>query len=142
MVQAHERTSVAQHVTPRRTCAIDYRGTLERFGFDTELFREMVDLFRADAPPRLQRLEAAAQAGDVNTTTFEAHALKGMSASFDARRAVAAALAIELQGRTERRAPDAAAVAELRAAVQEVLMAFDVFAPPVDAPASHSSAAS
>jgi HPt (histidine-containing phosphotransfer) domain-containing protein len=142
MVQAHERTSVAQHVTPRRTCAIDYRGTLERFGFDTELFREMVELFRADAPPRLQRLEAAAQAGDINTATFEAHALKGMAASFDARRAVAAALTIELQGRTERRVPDFAAVAELRAAVQEVLAAFEVFAPPAEAPASQSSAAS
>lgn len=142
MVKAHERTSVAQHVTPRRTCAIDYRGTLERFGFDTELFREMVELFRSDAPRRLQRLEAAVQAGDADTAVFEAHALKGMSASFDARRVVAAALAIELQGRSERRVPDAAAVAELSAAVQEVLSAFDVVAPPAEAPASQSSAAS
>lgn len=142
MVQAYQQASGAQQATSRKTCAIDYRGTLERFGFDTELFREMVELFRADVPQRLQTLEAAVRDGDANTAAFEAHALKGMAASFDARRAVAAALAIELRGRTEGRVPDFAAVAELRAAVQEVLAAFEVFAPRTDEPSSRSSAAS
>ncbi|MGC3967265.1 MAG: Hpt domain-containing protein [Pirellulales bacterium] len=111
-----------------RRDVIDYRGTLERFGFDTELFREMVALFREDLPPRLQRLLDAARADDVTIVAFEAHALKGMAASFDARRAVAAAMAVELPGRIERRLPDEAALVELHDAFREVLATFDGYA--------------
>lgn len=105
--------------------AIDYQTTLERFGFDLDLFREMAELMRSDVPVRLAHWEQAVRGGDIETALFEIHALKGMVAAFDARRAVEAATAAELSMRQQRRLPDAATLDEVREALAEVTAALE-----------------
>ena len=77
----------------------DYDGTLERLGGDVELFVDLVRFFLEDAAMLQARMETALEAKDARTVEITAHSLKGLCSNFGARRAVAAAYAIEESAR-------------------------------------------
>jgi two-component system, sensor histidine kinase and response regulator len=78
---------------------IDREIALARVGGDTELLREIADLFLDDYPKALVELRCAAARGDAKAVERTAHGLKGSVANFGAKAAVDAAFRIESMGR-------------------------------------------
>jgi HPt (histidine-containing phosphotransfer) domain-containing protein len=100
----------------------DKQAALERMAFDTQLFREMIDLLRQDGPRRMQELTSALKAGRLVEVHHAAHSLKGLAANFSAAPAVQAAAIVEQlakAGDGDGRLP--AAVVELRQALDDLL---------------------
>lgn len=62
---------------------------------DVEFLREIVDVYLADVPTQIAKLQAAAEAGDIATAERQAHTIKGASSNIGAERVRAAALEIE-----------------------------------------------
>ena len=106
---------------------INYQSTLERFGFDSELFYEMAAVFQKDASYRLAQLEKAVVERNARAVAFESHALRGIAAAFDARRAVEAAAHIESQALISKELPDGLMMQEIRSAIEEVAAALNVY---------------
>lgn len=75
--------------------SFDRQATLERVGNDRNLLSEIVELFCADAPPRLFALGEAIERGDLEAARAAAHALKGGVSMFAAPGAHAAADRVE-----------------------------------------------
>jgi len=63
------------------------------------LLEEMFQIFRDDTLPRIQALDEAIQAGNLEAMGDVAHAIKGASATMGAPRVRAVALALETAGR-------------------------------------------
>ena len=101
----------------------DYDGSLHRMGGDQELFHEMAELFRADAPPLLQAVHEAHRQGDPPRLERASHTLKGLAANFGAPRAVAAAAAVERLAKQRQSTGLPAAVNELEEALDELTAA-------------------
>lgn len=77
---------------------------LDNLGGDRDLYERLVAVFLRDTPDDLERLRAALDGGDTETTVLVAHALKGNAAVVGASPASARARALELaarQGQTE-----------------------------------------
>jgi HPt (histidine-containing phosphotransfer) domain-containing protein len=96
----------------------DEAALLERVEGDTELLREVVELFRADTPSRMEEVRAAVAAGDAGRLKRAAHTLKGAASNFGAAAVVAVALELEVMGRTGDLGRAAAARDRLEAAMQ------------------------
>lgn len=109
------------------TPAINYQSTLERLGFDSELFHEMAAVFQNDASCRLAQLERAVSEGNVPAVALESHALRGIAAAFDARRAVEAAAFIESQALISKELPERLEMQEMRSAIEEVAAALKLY---------------
>jgi HPt (histidine-containing phosphotransfer) domain-containing protein len=86
---------------PAPSCpvAFDHAGLLERVEGDTELLREIVELFLADCPRLLDDVRSAIAADDTVALRRSAHTLKGAASNFGAAALVAAALELEAIGR-------------------------------------------
>jgi two-component system, sensor histidine kinase and response regulator len=69
---------------------------LERVDHDQELLRDLLNIFKEDFPRTIRSLESAVAAGDLKTCARLSHTLKGMLSSLGARRAAAAAAALDL----------------------------------------------
>jgi len=67
---------------------------------DTDLLREIVEIFVETAPEQLQVIETAIAAGDAARVALVAHGMKGGASNFCAERFVAAARDLELQARS------------------------------------------
>jgi len=57
---------------------LDVAGTLNRFGGDTKLFREMASIVLADAPKLAQALTNSVDARNAPAIQMKAHAIKGL----------------------------------------------------------------
>jgi len=79
--------------------AINLAPALARLENDRELLRDLARFYIEDVPALIQEIEEGIDHADFELITRSAHSLKGLSSNFDAHRAVAAALAIELSGR-------------------------------------------
>jgi two-component system sensor histidine kinase/response regulator len=101
----------------------DYAGSLHRMGDDQELFHEMADLLRADAPALLTAVNTAYQQGDVARLERASHTLKGLSANFGAARAVTAAAEVERLAKQRQSRGLPAAIGELEEALDELIAA-------------------
>jgi len=101
----------------------DEAASLRRMGNDHELFHEMVDLLRADAPPLLETLRSALKHGDPAGMQRAAHTLKGLAANFGAERAVAAAAEAERLAKARQSAGMPAAITELEESLDELIAA-------------------
>ena len=101
----------------------DHAGSLRRMGNDPELFQEMVELLRSDAPPLLSAVHSAHQEGDPQRLHRAAHTLKGLASNFGAERAVAAAAEIERLAKARQSAGLPAAVTELEESLDELIAA-------------------
>jgi two-component system sensor histidine kinase/response regulator len=87
---------------PRRDAAAlppDEAALLENFGNNRELLTEVITVFLADTPGRIEALGAAAAAGDAMALAATAHALKGSVGLFSTGAAYEAARALEVAAR-------------------------------------------
>ena len=94
-----------RHLAQKPSCpdsdslrVFNHEATLERLGYDEDLFAEAARLFLRETPILLGRLRQALVAGDGTALQFAAHSLKGMAANFEARELVAEARRLELLG--------------------------------------------
>src|ERR1700693_4562712 len=74
---------------------------LSGVGGDSDLLREVIELFLDDYPQALESIRSAVAAQDATALEHQAHSLKGSVSTFGARRAFEAALALEKQGRSK-----------------------------------------
>jgi two-component system sensor histidine kinase/response regulator len=84
-----------------------------RLGGDRQLLREMIAIFRAEAPTLMKSIEKAAARTDAEALRLAAHALKGALGTLDAPRAFGAAGRLEDAARHANRSRIAAAIADL-----------------------------
>jgi len=92
-------------------------------GNDQELFHEMVELLRSDAPPLLNAVHAAHKDGDPPRLQRAAHTLKGLASNFGAERAVSAAAEVERLARARQSSGLPAAITELEESLDELIAA-------------------
>jgi HPt (histidine-containing phosphotransfer) domain-containing protein len=82
------------------TPVLDREGALARLGGDQQLFGELANFVREDAPPLLQQVTVAVAANDAKTVREKAHAVKGLIASCGGVRAAAVAQQLENAGQS------------------------------------------
>jgi HPt (histidine-containing phosphotransfer) domain-containing protein len=78
---------------------LDLPDVLARVGHDEELLNELFDLFLADTPHQMARLEKALAEEDIILAERQAHSLKGASANIGGARMQQAAKAVEYAAR-------------------------------------------
>jgi len=81
---------------------LDVAGTLNRFGGDKELFREMASIVLADAPQLAQDLTVSVNARDAHAIQMKAHAIKGLVIGCGGVRSGKAAQKLEDAGRDDK----------------------------------------
>jgi two-component system, sensor histidine kinase and response regulator len=101
----------------------DYAGSLHRMGDDRELFHEMADLLRADAPALLDAVRSSYQQGDAQRLERASHTLKGLAANFGAARAVTAAADVERFAKQRQSSGLPSAIDELEESLDELIAA-------------------
>lgn len=79
---------------------LDEALALSRVGGDTDLLREIVELFLDDYPNTLEKIRSAVAVRDAVAIEQHAHSLKGSVSTFGAQNAFEAAFALEKQGRS------------------------------------------
>lgn len=75
--------------------------TLPQFASDSELFAEMVEALRLNAPSLLKRIQDAIGMGDAETIRIAAHTAKGSLSNFGKNKATRTALKIEEMARNQ-----------------------------------------
>lgn len=81
---------------PPAIAAFSAQEALQRVGGDREMLREIAELLLEDAPPRVQELRTAREAGDVETLKRLAHGLKGAVSNLGGLRMADALNSLEL----------------------------------------------
>jgi PAS domain S-box-containing protein len=76
----------------------DFSAALDRLGGDRELLKRQMKFFLSDAPELMTHIRAAVASRDGTSLKLAAHRLKGLSATFDASRAVELARQLETLG--------------------------------------------
>jgi HPt (histidine-containing phosphotransfer) domain-containing protein len=103
---------------PREAEALlDLPSLLDRVAGDTELLRDVVDLFLTTLDTQLEEIQRAVQACDARKLERAAHAIKGAAANLSALHASEAAKRVELLARDARIETFAAAFDSLREAL-------------------------
>ncbi len=113
-------TDVTDDSTRPADAIIDRAAAMERFEGDVELMGEIADLFLEACPQRLQAVREALAHRDSKALQFAAHSLKGAVSNFAAAAASAAALRLELIGRSGDLTDAGAAYAALDTAIAEL----------------------
>lgn len=103
---------------------VDLAMALRWLGGDHELLRELVGIFVADGPKRLEALRAAMTAADVQQLEQVAHSLKGSAAILGAGRLQESALALEEAAHDGRAENGVHLVAQLAREVEQVIAFF------------------
>lgn len=111
---------------------VDGPDVLARVGGDTEFLKSVVEILRADCPDRLQQIRAATRAADADAVRKVAHTIKGSVANLGAKRAAAAAAALESVAGNREVAQIPDAVADLERAIEEMFVALDAFVAAAD----------
>jgi HPt (histidine-containing phosphotransfer) domain-containing protein len=89
-------TTKASANSGRKVC--DLAATLTRMGSNVELARQILELFREDAPGYQVRLHEAIAKRDSGEVEKAAHSLRGMLSTFGADAAIEIALQLERAG--------------------------------------------
>jgi HPt (histidine-containing phosphotransfer) domain-containing protein len=84
---------------------------------------ELIELFLRDARPRLDRMSAAARAGDWPGLGASAHSLKGSANNLGARRLSGLCATLEKQGKANDSAQASATLAEVQSEFEKVELA-------------------
>lgn len=98
----------------------DLKAILDRLGGDEEILKEIAALFIEDVPEMLAQIRQAIASGDASALEKSAHALKGSVANFGAEAAVAAALRLEMLGRSGQVKGASEIYGELEPAMKEI----------------------
>ncbi len=64
-------------VTPKKESILNHNKSIERFGGDTELYKELLNIFLEDYPEQMSRIEESIDKEDAERLTRDAHKLKG-----------------------------------------------------------------
>jgi HPt (histidine-containing phosphotransfer) domain-containing protein len=99
-MSAHSIVNAAAGAT--NSPALDRSIALARVGGDTELLKELADLFLIECPRQMAELHDASARGDAKCIERTAHGLKGSVANFGAQAATDAAWRLEQLGREQR----------------------------------------
>ncbi|MFO7653465.1 MAG: Hpt domain-containing protein [Candidatus Krumholzibacteriia bacterium] len=112
---------MTQQDAPTGGCALDLDTALENLDGDTDLLREVAEMFVEIGPDQLAEIEAFIAAGDAPAVATSAHGMKGGASNLGAVEFVRAALDLELlskagslDGAVERLAAMRAAFVRLR----------------------------
>jgi two-component system sensor histidine kinase/response regulator len=100
---------------------IDLPLALSRVGGDVALLRDIAQIFVEQCPGMLRDVRRALAGCDGPALERAAHSLKGAVANFGARRASEAAFSLEKMGREGRWEGSEAALADLEAALEQLL---------------------
>jgi two-component system, sensor histidine kinase and response regulator len=84
---------------PTNTGSVDLSALLGGFDGRTDLVKEVIDVFLADAPAMLTRLTGAARASNVTEVAAAAHAIKGSAGLFSQGEVYTQARALESRAR-------------------------------------------
>jgi CheY-like chemotaxis protein len=123
LAQGRTEDEVSTEIKPELK-VVDFGKARMMMDDSRELFDEIVTLFRADAPPHLQRIKAGFEQGDYEAIRHGAHTLKGMAGIFAAEKTMQTAERVEQSADQ----PDSnQAVDDLEAAVLELLAAIDAY---------------
>jgi PAS domain S-box-containing protein len=106
------------------TVTLDADGALRRAGGDGTLLKELIALYRADAPALLQAMAQAVKRRDAEALRSAAHAIKGSVATVGGMAAREAAANIERLAKSENLADAGAALDALGAEVNKLERAF------------------
>ena len=101
----------------------DRADALSRIADDEELLATLIDMFAADAPNYIVEIESALKTGDMSLLARAAHTLKGVLATFSARRGEAVAKALETAAKNGDAAACPALVEQARIEVEAFLKA-------------------
>src|SRR5207244_5442871 len=91
-----------------------------RLGNDSQLIRELVDLFLSSYPGRLEELKQSVAEGDARRTEFLAHSLKSSVGNFSAWAAFHAAERLEVLAKNSEMESATAACVELEQAIERL----------------------
>jgi two-component system sensor histidine kinase/response regulator len=94
-----EATKRRQERSTTRSGLFDLRPLLRRIGDDSDLLRELINMFQEEYPRRLEALHTALERGDAGSVERTAHVLKGSASNFAAIEVVQAAQRLEILGR-------------------------------------------
>ena len=108
---------IASRPDPTAECLLNEAAVLERFDGDADLMREIVELFLQDRPKRMAAVRGALARHDGDALALAAHSLKGSAGNFGASHVMAAALELEMIGRSG----DFAHAEELWARLEEAM---------------------
>ena len=97
--------------------AVQVTELLERVGGDVTLARELLEMFIASCPPKIEAMRSALSAGDFQVVLEGSHELRGAAANLAAKAVLAAAVRLEKQAGREDAAQAQSALEELAAAV-------------------------
>ncbi len=97
-IEAVHSNAEATPKTGLTASALDFDEMRQRLGNDEELVSDIIRLFLADYPHRLEAIESAVEARDANRIRSEAHTLKGGASNLSAFGVVEAACALEMLG--------------------------------------------
>ncbi len=81
MLVTLERWTGAERAANAGVEPVDVEGLREAVGGDAQFLRDVIELFLADVPGRIEKLKEAVAAGDGQVIRQEAHSLKGASGS-------------------------------------------------------------
>jgi CheY-like chemotaxis protein len=121
-------TAAGDVTTPPGTATvspIDRVELLDRIGQDLDLLREVVDIWRTDAPRLVHELRSALASGDVARVTRAAHTIKGAVGSFGAFAAMTTAGGLEAFARAGDLPAAIAAIPTLEAELGRLQPALD-----------------
>jgi two-component system sensor histidine kinase/response regulator len=117
LVPVSRRQPLAPKKAVQGARILDEKSLLAGLDGDRNLLREMVGLFRVDAPRLIAEIREAVSAADAERLQSSAHALKGVVGSFASDAAFDAALNLERMGRERALAGATAAADKLAEAV-------------------------
>jgi HPt (histidine-containing phosphotransfer) domain-containing protein len=82
----------------RKIC--DLKAALKRMGGNVSILQQLVEYYREDVPPLIDRLRAGIAANNPGEIQHAAHSIKGLVVNFDADSSTHAALQLEQMARS------------------------------------------
>ena len=116
--------NVQKQASSPRTATFDEKTALTYTGGDRELLKEVIDLFRKDAPAALRRIERALHKHNGDALRMAAHALKGAIATVGSPAGRETAAELEMMAKSSRFTDAARVYAHLGELMQELDAAF------------------
>ncbi|RMF01909.1 MAG: response regulator [Chloroflexi bacterium] len=124
MAKAGDRITVAakpKNTSENSVPVLNHTRFLEDFGGDVDMFNELLDMLVEQATAHISKMNTAIEQHDFEALRFEAHSLKGSSATMGADRVSAVSYQLEKMGREENLAEAPAALAQLEQELQTLL---------------------
>ncbi|HEY0862540.1 MAG TPA: Hpt domain-containing protein [Lacunisphaera sp.] len=95
---------------------------------DSEFLRELIEIYLADTPKQLTKLEEAINRQDSGQVVHAAHTIKGSSGNFGATKLAQVAQEMEAHGKSSNLTSAAAALPGLKQAFADVITALQALA--------------